>query len=78
MLAFLFLACPIGMKVVKVLLVSHLKQLLLHQSVRGPPLHLPKNRMKSDEEGLKSSARYKVQIEDEGDTSFKCQKNTYL
>jgi hypothetical protein len=71
MLAYLLWACPIGMKVVKVLLVSHLKQLLPHQSVRDPPLHLPKNRMKSDEEELKSSARCKVQIEEEGDMSFK-------
>ena len=78
MLAYVRLACPIGMKVVKVLLVSQLKQLHPHQSVRGPPVRLPKNRMKSDEEELRSSARYRVQIEDEGDMSFKHCKNLYV
>jgi len=78
MLAYLLLACLIGMKVMKVLLVSHLKQLHPHQSVRGLPVHLPKNRMKSEEGELKSSARYRVQIEDEGDMSFKHCKNSYV
>jgi hypothetical protein len=77
MLAYLLLACPVGMKVMKVLLVSHLKQ-LRPQSVRGLPVHLPKNRMKSEEEELKSLARYRVQIEDEGDLSFKHCKNSYV
>ena len=78
MLAYLLLVCPVGMKVMKVLLVSHLKQLHPHQSVRSLPVHLPKNRMKSEEEELKSSARYRVQIEDEGDMSFKHCKNSYI
>jgi hypothetical protein len=78
MLAYLLLTCPIGMKVVKVLLVSLLKQLRPHQSVRDPLVHLPKNRMKSEEEELKSSTRYRVQIEDEGDMSFKRCKNLYV
>jgi hypothetical protein len=34
--------------------------------------------MKSEEEELKSSARYRVQIEDEGDMSFKLCKNSYV
>jgi hypothetical protein len=34
--------------------------------------------MKSEEEELKSLARYRVQIEDEGDMSFKYCKNSYV
>jgi hypothetical protein len=66
------------MKAVKELLVSHLIQFLHHQLARRLPLHLPKNRKRSDDEEFRSLARHKVQIKEMDHTAFKQNKNLYL